>query len=43
MVGGPKPLLGVDRLMVRLEPMPGYLHLNPFYALGIKALVSFIL
>ena len=32
-VGGPKPLLGVDRLMVGLDPMPGYLHINPFYAL----------
>ena len=42
-VGGPKPLLSVDWLMLGLDPMPEYLHIDPFYALCIKALVSVIL
>ena len=42
-VGGPRPLLGEDRPMVGLEPIRGYRHLNPSYALGIKAPVSSIL
>ena len=42
-VGGPMPLLGEDRPMVGLGPIPGYLHLNLSYALGIKAPVSSIL
>ena len=42
-VRGPKSLLSLDRLLVGLAPIPGYSHINPCYALCVKALVSDIL